>query len=438
MLSSGELRLYFAVTACYIGAYLVIFIFGYPSPTQKQLMEEGILDNYTLPIFVSTPMITKLLGMVILPFLVQLNISINVIELVFCVVGGIGWILIISAESALALISGVGLVGLCSGITIVFLLTYVSEISLKHQRRFLSGGIGMSMSVGLFVAFFMGIWLSFRWLAVVGLTFNCLFSCLLLFLPHSPVWYVRQGMQVRAVDTLLYLHGNSFDADREVHNIQSATAVNPLSWKASLIALKDPKVFKPILLISSLAIFKELGGRAGIVSFSSHLLENQQGMDPNVASLFYPGFLVLGSLVSICIINKCRLKLLLMFGSSFQALSQISMAIYFLVYDKYLYCNEPSQLCRIITFWPSMNLGIYSFAYALGFLTVLYSLRGIMYTSHREISTAITGILTNITSYIVASLFYILLNTIGGFWLFLSFAFVHIISLILIHIFVQI
>ena len=59
------------------------------------------------------------------------------------------------------------------------------------------------------------------------------------------------------------------------YRIFSATAVNPLSWKASLIALKDPKVFKPILVISTLTIFKELGGHAGIVSFSSHLLESQ-------------------------------------------------------------------------------------------------------------------------------------------------------------------
>ena len=80
------------------------------------------------------------------------------------------------------------------------------------------------------------------------------------------------------------------------------------------------------------------------------------------------------------------LKLLLMFGSYVQVLSQISMAIYFLVYDKYLYCNEPPHLCRIITFWPSMNLGLYSFAYALGFLTVLYSLRGIIYTLEPPLS----------------------------------------------------
>ena len=90
------------------------------------------------------------------------------------------------------------------------------------------------------------------------------------------------------------------------YRIFSATAVNPLNWKSSLIALKDPKVFKLILLISSLTIFKELGGRAGIVSFFSHLLESQHGLDPKVAALFYPGFSVLGSLMSICIINKCR------------------------------------------------------------------------------------------------------------------------------------
>ena len=430
---------YFAVTTCYIGALSVIFITGYTSPTLKQLEQEGILNYYTLPVYASIIHVTKIIGLIILPCLVQTNISTNVIVAVGSIVGAVGWILVIMAESPLILILGVGLVGLYSGLTSVFLITYVPEICLERQRRVLSGGLGFSDRIGIFLAYLFGIWLSFRWLALVGLGSVALFVCLMLLNPHSPVWLVRQGLQARAANTLRYLHGANFDADSEIQNIQSVEAGTSFSWRTSFSALKEFKVLKPIMLITSLTLFSALGGHAAMVSFSSHILESQQAINPKIASLFYPIFLILGGVVSIFALKCIKLKRLLIVASSFQALSHASMAIYFLVSEHYLHCvSHYSQLCRSLSFWPICNIALYAFNFALGFGAVIFSLKAIMFTSHREISSAISEVAANLATIAVVYCFYFLLGSIGGFWTFLIFSSIHLISVVFILIFLHV
>ena len=105
--------------------------------------------------------------------------------------------LVILAESAITVISGLALVGFGGGVTVMFFNTYIAEISLEHHRRVMSGGIGVCMCIGLFMTFLIGIWLSFRWMAVVVLGGVVLFVCLVSFIPHSPVWYIRQGYEAK-------------------------------------------------------------------------------------------------------------------------------------------------------------------------------------------------------------------------------------------------
>ena len=439
MVKIRELPTYFSLLPGYIGAFTVAFLVGYPSPTQKQLLQEGILGYYSLPIFASIMYFTRIVGLVSLPCIMQTNISTNVIALVNCIVGAIGWILVIVAETPYVLISGVGIAGFSNGVMLVFINSYVAEISRDCQRRVLSGALGFSMRIGLLLVYSLGIWLSFRWLAVAGLCLVVLFACLMFFTPHSPVWFVRQGLHTRAVDTLLYLHGDDFDANTEIQNISNTNASAQSSLRDSLTALKDLKVLKPILIVTFVGIFEELGGHPAIISFSSHILENQGGIDAKLSAIFYPAFLIFGSIISIKILNHFKLKWLLIVTSSTQALSHFSMAMYYFVSQRLVNCNNLSpQLCHLFSFWPVLNLAMYGFSFSLGFGSVLYSIMGIMYTSYKEISVAISEIVLNFVSYFVVYIFYILLHLIGGFWTFLLLSSIHVISVVVIYIILDI
>ena len=414
---------YFAVISCYIGSFTIAWIAGFPSPTQKELINEKILNYQTLPIYASVSYITSIIGMMTTPILVQFGINLKTLAILSCILGVTGYMLVILASSALCVIAGVGLIGLYCGIIAVFIFTYIAEVSSDNQRKIMSGGFGFCIRIGLFIVYFAGIWLSFRWLAVFGLSLICVFCCLLMINPNSPVWYVQQGLDKTAKSTLLYLHGRDFDADSEIQKIKENTLSNNISWIESIRALKEWKVLKPILIMVGISFLKEFGGHEALVAYSSHILTSQQAMEPKLASLFYPIFLIVGAIGCIFIQSHMKIKWLLITASIFQAISHISMAIYYLVTEHYLHCNtEYTQLCHNLAFWPILNIATYAFSFGLGWGLVFYALVGILFTVHREFSAAIISVVFSFSSYFVVLIFFYLLHNVGGFITFLIFS----------------
>ena len=434
LLKNKEIPTYFAALTSYISILGMAFILGYASPTQMQLIQEKIISEEKLSVFASINMLGFFLGIAGTFFGVQYKINSNVIVMISCLIGGIGWLIIANANSAMVIISGMCLVGVFGGCAGVFSKMYISEISLSSQRRVLGGIGGFCLRIGILLVYALGIFLPFRWLAVVGIFIIFIFALSLSFNPKSPEWYVSQGLDEQAKKTLLYLHGEDFDADSELQNIQNNLADKQFTWIDSLNALRKWKIVKPILLMVVFGCFKAFGGHAAMVSFSSHILQNQQGMKPEVASLFYPIFLTAGAIVSIIILKYFKLKWQIIVGNIFQALSLLSMAIYYYISDNYLHCtHESSVICQSISFWPILNIALYAFTFSFGWGLTYFSLLAILIVSYKEIAIPITSLTVNISVSIVINVFYILLSTIGGFGTFLCLAMVNLISVFFVY-----
>ena len=433
-LNFKEFPTYFGVLSGYIGVLSAMFIGGFPSPSQKQLINEGILKYQYLPLFASVAHLTRSLGLIIAPILIQIGLDLKFIATINFLLGVVGCGLIITAESTMCLISGVALMGLYTGISELHIITNISAITLESQRHIMSGGIGFCIRIGIFITYFAGIWLSFRWLAVFGLVLVSLSCFLHLLNPPSPVWYVQQNLYEKAKSTLFYLHGSDFDADAEIDKIKNETLRSKGSWIESIKALKEWKVLKPLLLMCVLGLLKELGGHEAMVSFSTRVLENQQAMDPKVAALFYPIFLIAGAILCICILKYCKMKWLLIIASTFQAISHLSMAIYYFVSENYLHCNTGySQLCHALSFWPIFNIALFAFSFGFGWGLVYFGLLGTVFTVHKEFSVGVTEITANIGSYLVVTVFFYLFESIGGFFTFLIFSLDYIIAIVFVY-----
>ena len=431
-----EIPTYYSVATCYIGIFSIVFILGYPSPTQKQLIDEGLLDYNSLPIFASIKNLTKTLGLLIVPILIQCNISMYIQIRIGCVIGMIGWMCILLAKSASLMILGAGLLGFYTGVFAIFTFTYVPEICLDSQVKVLSGGYGFCIRIALFVTYLIGIWLTYDWMAIVGLAMIFTFCLLLLFSPISPSWYVRHNMINRAKDTLEYLHGKDIDADSEIKKIQDKLPIQQDTILDKLKYFMDWKVNKLILVMSGLGFLKEFGGHEAMVSLSSHILENQSAMNPKVASLFYPIFLIIGAIVSLSILNCCKLKFQSMLAASLQALAHLSMAVFYLVSENTFHCQEMNHQtlsCQLLSIWPIVNVSLYSFSFAVGWGLIYYSLMGILFPTHREWSSAVTDTFANLSAYFVILTFYYLLHSIGGFWTFLLFSLEHVVTVLYVY-----
>ena len=81
---------YFAGISCNIGSFTIAWIIGFPSPTQKELINEKILDYQTLPIYASVSYITSIIGMMAAPILVQFGIDLKTLAILSCILGVAG------------------------------------------------------------------------------------------------------------------------------------------------------------------------------------------------------------------------------------------------------------------------------------------------------------------------------------------------------------
>ena len=278
------------------------------------------------------------------------------------------------------------------------------------------------------------------WLAVFGLILLCLTSFLHLLNPLSPVWYAQQGLNEKAKSTLFYLHGSEFDADAEIDNIKDETLSSRVSWIESMKALKEWRVLKPLLLMCVLGLLKELGGHEAMVSFSTRVLENQQAMDPKVAALFYPLFLNAGAILCIFLLKYCRkMKWVLIIASIFQAISHISMAIYYLVSENYLHCNTGySRLCHTLSFWPISNIALYAFSFGFGWGVLFYSLQGVVFTIHKEFSFGVTNASCTFSAFVDVIVFIYLLRNLGGALTFLILSFNYLVTIVYVYFLIKI
>ena len=437
----GELPTYFAVSTCYLGMLSAMYVLGFPSPTQKQLVDEGLLDYYTLPIFASINHLTRICTLILAPILIQFNASIYIIAAFGCIIGMVGWMFVVLAKSAILILIGMGLLGVYTGTAVVFCFSYVPEICLDSQQAILCGGFGFSFRIGLFFTYLIGIWLSYQWMAIVGLFLILTFCIMFLFNPMSPPWYIRNGLDQRAKKTLIYLHTKDLDAVAEIQNIKNRISVNNnTSYSCRLKLLLEWKVIKPVIIMSGIGALKELGGHEALVALSSHILETQHAMDPKIASLFYPIFLVIGAVVSLIVLNRCRLKWQLIISIAIQAFAQASMALYYFISEGYYHCDEvnyQNHACWAISYWPIANVVMYAFGFALGWGLIYFTLIGIMFTTQRELSSGLTETFTNLSAYLVIIGFYFLLHSIGGSLTFLLFSIEHIVAIVYVYYFIN-
>ena len=428
-----SLRLLFSVTTCYYGNFCMFFLAGFPSPTQKELMDAKVLSEFTLPIFASAPYIGIVFGSLIL----AICIDRYVLAIMSLFLSAVGWNCIIIGYSSAFIILGTILVGLKNGIMSNYLFAYFPEICLERQWKFIGGGIGLSLRMSVFVSYFFGIFLSYRWLAVFGIVVDLLFFILLLFLPTSPAELVRQNNDDRAKRVLTSLHGDAINCVEELSvikdKLRESTGTN-----RSLSELKNWDVLKPIFIVSILQFFKEFGGHEAIVVFSSIILENE-GMNPKVSSLFYPIFLLIGSVASIFLVKYFSLSRILFLTTALQALAHLSMAVYFFTSIDILYCNSlPSTACEYIVYWAVANIALYALAFSTGWGTILFTLFGIMIQVQKERSIAIVSIIAASSDVIFPFVFYTLYVTFGEFWSFISIVIILFLALLFQYLFINI
>ncbi|KAL3196713.1 hypothetical protein MRX96_045114 [Rhipicephalus microplus] len=118
-----------------------------------------------------------------------------------------GWLCIVFAPSTALLFAGRVLTGIAMGITALTVAVFISEISPSSIRGLLNTLANAILCVGILLTFFLGKYLSYRWLAAFCFAPSVIMALALFWVHESPRWLLQKGRREAAIASLHFYQG---------------------------------------------------------------------------------------------------------------------------------------------------------------------------------------------------------------------------------------
>ncbi|KAL3725495.1 hypothetical protein ACJRO7_030512 [Eucalyptus globulus] len=318
---------YFSTFVAVCGSYEFGTCAGYSSPTQDAIVEELSLSTAEYSVFGSIltfgAMIGAITGGPIADF-VGRKWTMRMAS-AFCVAG---WLAIYFAEGALALDIGRLATGYGMGVFSYVVPIFIAEITPKNLRGALTAVNQLMICAGVSVSFIIGIILSWRVLALIGLIPCAVLLFGLFFIPESPRWLAKRGRQKEFEAALQKLRGKDADISEEAAEIQEYIETLQRLPKASVLDLFQRRYLSSVIIGVGLMVVQQFGGINGVCFYTSNIFE-EAGFSSSVGTITYAILQVIVTAIGAALVDRAGRKPLLLISGTGLVLGCIVTALSF-------------------------------------------------------------------------------------------------------------
>lgn len=322
-------KLYLATFASVLGPMSFGFVLGYSSPAipdLKSISDDHLrLDDDQASWFGSIVTVGAALGGLLGGWMVE-RIG-RKLSLMFCSLPFVfGFTVIIAAQNVWMLYAGRALTGLASGVTSLVVPLYISEMAHERVRGTVGSCVQLMVVLGILGVYAAGLVLHWRWLAIccsIPPTLLMVFMC---FMPETPRFLLSQGKRREAEEALRFLRGPDAPVEWECARIEDACDEQGSNFQMS--DLKDPGVYKPLIIGVMLMVFQQLTGINAIMFYAESICE-QANLPGDVGSVLVGLVQVVFTAVAAGIMDRAGRKVLLVISGVAMAISTTSFGVYF-------------------------------------------------------------------------------------------------------------
>ncbi|XP_040050597.1 solute carrier family 2, facilitated glucose transporter member 8 [Gasterosteus aculeatus] len=417
-------NLYLATLACVLGPLSFGFVLGYSSPAIPELSRIADprlrLDAAQASWFGSIVTVGAAAGGLLGGWMVG-RIG-RKLTLMFCSLPFVsGFVVIIAARSVWMLYAGRLLTGLASGVTSLVVPLYISEMAHERVRGTLGSCVQLMVVLGIMGAYLAGLYLDWRWLAICSSVPPTLLMVCVCFVPETPRFLLSQGKRREAEQALRFLRGPDAPVEWECARIEDACDEQSASFQMS--DLKDPGVYKPLVIGVMLMLFQQMTGINAIMFYAENIFERAHFKESDLASVIVGLIQVVFTGVAALIMDRAGRKILLIISGVAMAISTTAFGVYF-----YLMSGLPSRAGEEphadLAWLALASMAVFITGFALGWGPIPWLVMSEIFPSKVRGVASAACVLTNWSmAFIVTKTFQDLmglLTSAGTFWLFSS------------------
>ena len=316
----------------------------FPAVAGLDMVQEGILTSDQFYLFASVYMIGASLGGPLGSPLLD-KFGRKVTSLVVCCVSVLGCVLLASSTKPAFLYIGRLLMGLSMALTFVAANVYTSEITTCRLRGILTMILNMNYTGGFFLSMTVGLFIPWRYLALVAAAFPAISMVGTLLLPESPRWLLLRNRRSEAREALRTFRGVHVDIQREfVEMEQSALAA--ISSPLTLTHLREGRYYKPALLSFLVAFIQQASGASVFLSYLELILNHGGWKDTDAPTISVSVTQFMAGLASLYAVARFDRRSLLLISMVVMCMSEV--VIGFIFYFKDVLGQEASK-CLCLT-----------------------------------------------------------------------------------------
>jgi len=183
-----------------------------------------------------------------------------------------GWLTIAFGTEIWFLCFGRLLTGIGCGMVCVAAPLYVAEMAHREVRGTLGGGIPLSITSGILMAYSLGLCLGWRELAIVGAAAPLISFLLSLRVAESPRWLLSVGRKTDAFNVLVWLRGASAVGENEFYEMEKSFAET--SNRASLSEIiTNPEFARPFMVALGVMALQQCTGINAVMFYTVSIFQ---------------------------------------------------------------------------------------------------------------------------------------------------------------------
>ncbi|XP_041792737.1 solute carrier family 2, facilitated glucose transporter member 8 [Chelmon rostratus] len=437
-------KLYLATFASVLGPMSFGFVLGYSSPAIPELTRIADprlrLDDDQASWFGSIVTVGAAVGGLLGGWMVE-RIG-RKLSLMFCSLPFVfGFTIIIAAQNVWMLYLGRVLTGLASGVTSLVVPLYISEMAHERVRGTLGSCVQLMVVLGIMGVYLAGLFLDWRWLAICCSIPPTLLLVCMCFMPETPRFLLSQGKRREAEEALRFLRGPDAPIEWECARIEDACDEQGSSFHMS--DLKDPGVYKPLVIGVMLMVFQQMTGINAIMFYAENIFEQAHFKESDLASVIVGLVQVIFTGVAALIMDRAGRKVLLIISGVAMAISTTAFGVYFYLMSKLHSTTTLNALMQDIQTkaaeephtdlaWLALaSMGVFITGFALGWGPIPWLVMSEIFPVKVRGFASAVCVLTNWSmAFIVTKTFQDMMNLLtsaGTFWLFASMCIINVI-----------